>query len=216
MTDKKNLINQKLKSVLTYQQLKELTEKNVRIFDPDSLNEMERAYYEYRKLNLARMSRLEKLYKPTDEALRVISKINSKLIWLVITEDWCGDSAQTIPVIASLALLNENIELKFLLRDENPDIMDLYLTKGKRSIPKLIVYDNSLNEIFLWGPRPSAAKEIAEELHRKGVDKQEISKQIHLWYAKDGGYTTEKEIIDLIESNFLKNFNKQSFPDILT
>lgn len=203
MIEKKELIKQRLNIALTYLQFKELSEKNVRDFDPALLNEMELAYYEYRKLNLARVSRLEKLYKPTEEAFSLLSKIPNRQIWLVITEDWCGDSAQTLPVIAALANLNKNIDLKILLRDSNLQIMDMYLTHGKRSIPKLVIFDEELKEIFHWGPRPAEAKILAEELHKKGLEKQEIIKQLHLWYAKDGGYSTEKEIIGLL-SNILK------------
>lgn len=210
MVEKKSLIKEKLNNALTYSQFKELSEKNVKEVNPDLLNEMERAYYDYRKLNLARVSRLEKLYKPSDEALNLIAKIHSPQIWLVITEDWCGDSAQTLPVIAVLASLNNNIDLKILQRDANPEIMNLYLTLGKRSIPKLVVFDKELNEIFQWGPRPHSVKSLAEELHKKGLEKQEITKQIHLWYAKDGGYSTEREIIELLKNNLKLNVNHQT------
>ncbi|AFH47860.1 Hypothetical protein IALB_0148 [Ignavibacterium album JCM 16511] len=210
MIEKKFLLKEKLNNAFTYLQFKELSEKNVVDVNPDLLNEMERAYYDYRKLNLARVSRLEKLYKPTEEALTTISNIQNYQLWLVITEDWCGDSAQTLPVIAALANLNKNIDLKILLRDSNPDVMDLYLTNGKRSIPKLVVLDKELNEIFQWGPRPLAAKSLADELHKKGLDKQEVIKQLHLWYAKDGGYSTEKEILELLGNNLKTNANHQT------
>lgn len=212
MIEKKELIKEKLKSALTYSQFKELSEKNVRDVDPAFLNEMELAYYEYRKLNLVRISRLEKNYKLTEEALNVVSKIKEYQIWLVITEDWCGDSAQTLPVIASLAVLNKNIDLKILLRDSNPEIMDMYLTNGKRSIPKLVVFDQELNEIFHWGPRPTETKTLADELHKKDLEKQEIIKQLHLWYAKDGGYSTEKEIIGLLRNNLKIDLDNNTNP----
>ncbi len=210
MIEKKSLIKEKLNSALTYLQFKELSEKNVKDINPDLLNEMDRAYYDYRKLNLARVSRLEKVYKPTEDALNLFVKIHSPQIWLVITEDWCGDSAQTLPVIAALARLNDNIDLKILQRDANPEIMNLYLTLGKRSIPKLVVFDDELNEIFQWGPRPHSVKSLAEELHKKGLEKQEITKQIHLWYAKDGGYSTEREIIELLKNNLKLDVNHQT------
>lgn len=200
MTDKKNLIKQKLQNALSYSQFKELSESNVRAVNPGLLNEAEKAYYDYRKLNLARVSRLEKIYKPTDKALSIIEKISSPQIWIVITEDWCGDSAQSLPVIVSLSEINNNISLKIVLRDSNPDLMDLYLTHGKRSIPKLITFDNELNEIFQWGPRPQAAKSLVDELSKQGLNKQEIIKQLHLWYAKDSGYSTESEIVELIST----------------
>lgn len=195
MTDKKNLIIEKLKGALSYKQFRQLSEQNVNDVNPEFLNEMERAYYDYRKLNLARVSRLEKLYKPTEEAIKTLGNISLPQIWLVITEDWCGDSAQILPVIAALAELNKNISLKIVLRDSNLDLMDLYLTNGKRSIPKFISFDKELNELFVWGPRPSPAKTLFNDLTKQGLNKQEIIKQLHLWYAKDCGVSTEKDIL---------------------
>lgn len=195
MIDKKNLITEKLQKALSYKQFRQLSERNVKGVNPDFLNEMEIAYYNYRKLNLARITRLEKSYHPTEEAKNIISKITAPQIWLVITEDWCGDSAQTLPVIAALSELNDNISLKIILRDNNLDLMDLYLTHGKRSIPKLISFDKELNELFVWGPRPAQAITLINDLTKQGVSKQEVTKQLHLWYAKDGGFTTEKELL---------------------
>uniref|UniRef100_A0A832G1Q7 Thioredoxin family protein n=1 Tax=Ignavibacterium album TaxID=591197 RepID=A0A832G1Q7_9BACT len=209
MTDNKNLIRKKLHNALSYSQFKQLSERNVKSVNPEFLNEAEKAYYDYRKVNLARVSRLEKLYKPTDKALSLIQKISSPQTWLVITEDWCGDSAQTLPVIASLSEVNNKVNLKIVLRDSNLDLMDLYLTHGKRSIPKLIAFDNELNEIFQWGPRPQPAKLLVDELNKQDLNKQEIIKQLHLWYAKDGGYSTESEIIDLINKSIKLNNSQQ-------
>ncbi|MGQ9799789.1 MAG: thioredoxin family protein [Ignavibacterium sp.] len=195
MTDKKNLIKEKLQSALSYSQFKEWSERNVKSVNQEFLNEAEKAYYDYRKLNFARVTRLEKSYHPTEEAKNIFSKITAPQIWLVITEDWCGDSAQTLPVIAALSELNDNISLKIILRDTNLDLMDLYLTHGKRSIPKFISFDKELNELFVWGPRPSQAITLINDLTKQRVNKQEVTKQLHLWYAKDGGFSTEKEIL---------------------
>lgn len=209
MADNKSLIKEKLQNALSYSQFRQLSERNVKSVNPEFLNEAEKAYYDYRKLNLARVSRLEKLYKPTDKALGIIQRISSPQIWLVITEDWCGDSAQTLPVIASLSEVNNKVNLKIVLRDSNLDLMDLYLTHGKRSIPKLIAFDNELSEIFQWGPRPQPAKLLVDELNKQGLNKQEIIKQLHLWYAKDGGYSTESEIIELINKSIKLNSSQQ-------
>jgi hypothetical protein len=209
MTDNKSLIKEKLQNALSYSQFRQLSERNVKSVIPEFLNEAEKAYYDYRKLNLARVSRLEKLYKPTDKTLGIIQRISSPQTWLVITEDWCGDSAQTLPVIALLSEINNHIYLKIVLRDSNLDLMDLYLTHGKRSIPKLIAFDNELNEIFQWGPRPQPAKSLVDELNKQGLNKQEIIKQLHLWYSKDGGYSTENEIIELINKSIQLNSSQQ-------
>lgn len=205
MSEKKNIVREKLKNALSYQQFKELSERNVKSVNPDLLNEADKAYYDYRKLNFARVSRLEKLYNPSEKALNIVRKISSPQIWLVITEDWCGDSAQTLPVIASLSELNKNISLRIVLRDSNLDLMDLYQTRGKRSIPKMISFDSELNELFQWGPRPHKAKLLVDELRKQDLSKPDIIKQLHLWYAKDGGYSTEEEIIELITNNLQEN-----------
>src|SRR6476619_7449375 len=99
---------------------------------------------EYSKLNVARMNRLDKTIEIIRELREAVEQILSPQTWLVLTEGWCGDAAQIAPVFDKIAQLNSNIELKFLLRDENPELMDWYLTNGKsRSIPKLIVLDEN-------------------------------------------------------------------------
>lgn len=205
MSDIKKIVLEKLQTAMSYQQFKDLSESNVKAVNPDFLNEADKAYYDYRKLNLSRVSRLEKLYRPSEKALNILKKIFSPQMWLVITEDWCGDSAQTLPVIASLSEQNENISLKIVLRDSNLDLMDLYQTHGKRSIPKMISFDSELNELFQWGPRPHKAKLLVEELNKQKLNKQDIMKQLHLWYAKDGGCSTEEEIIELIMNSLKEN-----------
>jgi hypothetical protein len=131
---------------------------------------------------------------------------------MVITEDWCGDSAQNLPIFASLASLNKNIDLRIVLRDENPDIMNHYLTNGiSRSIPILVVFDKSGNELFRWGPRPEEARELVDELKSQGYEKKEFLEKLHLWYARNRGKNTETELTDslsklmLVEAEQLRN-----------
>ena len=74
---------------------------------------------------------------------------------LVIAEDWCGDASNTVPIIARLVDLAPGLELRVLPRDENPELMDQYLTNGARSIPIVIALDESFRELGHWGPRPT-------------------------------------------------------------
>ncbi len=154
--------------------------------------------FEILKLNLQRTSRLDKTFEPESETRELFSQINNPQQWIVLTETWCGDSAQIVPVIAKLAQLNSKIDLKILLRDSNPDFMDLYLTNGGRAIPKLIVYDGNNEELFTWGPRPVAARDLFLKLKSEGMEKNEINKELHLWYGKNRGKEVEKEITDQI------------------
>ena len=129
----------------------------------------------------------------------MLSQIVSPQQWIVITESWCGDSAQNLPIIARLASLSDMIDIKIVLRDSNPDFMDLYLTNGGRSIPKLIVFDENDNELFRWGPRPAEAQNLFTKLKNEGMEKSEIYKELHLWYGRNKGKEVELELAQLIK-----------------
>ena len=175
----------------------------VKSINPETLDEVRLKKFEILKLNLQRTSRLDKTFEPESETRELFSQINNPQQWIVLTETWCGDSAQIVPVIAKLAQLNSKIDLKILLRDYNPDYMDLYLTNGGRAIPKLIVYDGNNEELFTWGPRPGAARDLFLKLKSEGMEKNEINKELHLWYGKNRGKEVEKEITDQISLSIM-------------
>ena len=188
-----------INSVLTYNEFWDEFTKQIKVLDINTLNDFDKSFYNYRKLNYQRSSRLEKTFIPTDETKRVFSEINQKQKWIVITESWCGDSAQNLPVIAKLAQLNDKIDLEIVLRDSNTEFMDLYLTRGGRAIPKLIVFDEDDNELFQWGPRPIEAQNLYSRLKDARKDKSEINKELHLWYVRNRGKEVEREIYKLFE-----------------
>jgi len=155
---------------------------------------------EYSKLNVARMKRLDKTTELIPELKEVVEQIDTPQTWLVLTEGWCGDAAQTIPVFDKIAKHNSNIDLKFLLRDENPELMDQYLTNGKsRSIPKLIVIDENNEELFNWGPRPKVLQEMFYHMKANAINNDSIKEEMHRWYAHDKTITTQKEILKLLK-----------------
>jgi len=100
----------------------------------------------YTKLNLSRMNRLDGRSRLTDDTIQQLKNIDRSITWLVITEGWCGDAAQIVPVLNHMALENENITLRFILRDKNLPIIDAFLTNNARSIPKIIVLDTATSE----------------------------------------------------------------------
>jgi len=156
----------------------------------------------YTKMNLQRMNRVEKTVELSDETVEALKGIDIKMVWVVLTEAWCGDAAQNIPVLAKIADASDNIELMLLLRDENLDVMDEYLTNGGRSIPKLVALDaGSMDERFVWGPRPEPAQEMMNDFKANpdGRTKQDLVIDIQKWYAKDRGVTMQKELVDLMK-----------------
>lgn len=83
---------------------------------------------------------------------------------VVLTADWCGDAALCVPVIQRMAE-KSNIELRFLIRDENLELMDQYLTNGtSRSIPIFIFIDAEGQEAAVWGPRSPEVQDLVTTL----------------------------------------------------
>ncbi|MBN1348094.1 thioredoxin family protein [candidate division KSB1 bacterium] len=156
------------------------------------------AHAHHIKMNYHRSSRIQKTYTVSQELCESVKSIEQPQLWMVLTEAWCGDSAQILPEIAKVAACNKMIELKILLRDENPDIMERYLTDGKRAIPKLIAFDPEGNELFRWGPRPKAAAALVCRHLADGIEKMKVYEKLHKWYAKDRGKAIEAEFHELL------------------
>lgn len=161
------------------------------------------ALVEYTSLNLARSNRLHKTVVLNEELKKAIKQIQHHYTWIVLTEAWCGDSAQNLPVIAEIARLNpEKIQLYILLRDENPELMNNYLTDNARAIPKLIVVDETMGrEVLTWGPRPKPAQELLLSWKRdpQGKSWDEFEKELHSWYAKDRTNTLQSEFLTIFK-----------------
>ncbi len=149
-------------------------------------------------LNLKRSERIFRTFEPLEQTRVILQRIGIRQLWMVLSEFSCGDSAQILPVIAHLAALNPVIELRLLLRDEHPDIMDHYLTEGSRSIPKLVAFSVSGKELFQWGPRPGEAKKIFAEGKAAGIPKEKIIERIHAFYGRDRGRSVEHEFAELL------------------
>ena len=183
-------------SGMTYEEYKKLFADEIE--NPQDLDENNN--YDIKKLNFARSTRVEKQFVPSDELIEAINKISKPQLWMVLTESWCGDSAQNLPVLTKIYELSENIELRILLRDSNLEIMDQYLTNGTRSIPKLVAFDEEGNELFHWGARPAAAQQIIIELKEKGLQKNEWLIELHKWYANNRGKEIVKELLELLNN----------------
>ena len=191
---------------MSYQRYIEMTNKQFGILNPENLNVEELEQYSRIKLNIFRMNRIDRSYSPGIEILNEVGKIEDPQLWMVITENWCGDSAQNLPYIAGIASLSNKIQLKIILRDSNTDIMDNYLSNGTRSIPKLVSFDEEGNELFQWGARPKTAQDLVNDLKSQGFEKKYFLEKLHSWYARNSGVDIENEFLVLIKkSNLIKN-----------
>lgn len=155
----------------------------------------------YTVLNLKRMLRLNRQVTKLNDHLQVESRQEGRQKWVVITEAWCGDSAQVLPVIAYLAhLASDYVDLTIILRDEHPEWIEKYHTNGSRSIPKWIAFDDAGQELFVWGPRPKAAQELMLDwkVNPNGRTWNDFEQELHTWYAKDKMRSTYDEAIQLL------------------
>lgn len=154
----------------------------------------------YSKLNDKRMKRLDKTVKLTEETLAKIKDVKEPQTWLVLTEGWCGDAAQNLPVINKIAEENPNINLKLVLRDENLELMDEFLTNGGRSIPKLIALNKENEVINTWGPRPTeATKMVVDYKEKHGSLDADFKTDLQVWYNKNKGENTQEDLVSMLQ-----------------
>ncbi|OYQ43560.1 thioredoxin family protein [Flavobacterium cyanobacteriorum] len=156
----------------------------------------------YSTLNEVRMNRLDKTIIITPEVKSKLEGLKQEHILLVLSEGWCGDAAQIMPVINKMAEATDKLELKIVLRDDNDALMNEYLTNGSRSIPKLVLVDkDTLTARGSWGPRPhGAAKLIMDYKEKYGVIDQEAKTELQKWYLHDKGESTMEEIALLLQN----------------
>ena len=154
----------------------------------------------YSKLNNSRMRRLDKTFKISEDTAENLRSITKNQIWIVLTEGWCGDAAHSLPVINKMVENSEGINLKILLRDENEELMNKFLTNGNKSIPKLIMLDADTNELIdSWGPRPTEAAEMVnKQMERHGILDADFKKDLQVWYNANKGTNIEEDILALL------------------
>ena len=191
----KNSINKSI-SYQAYRDLvKQLVEEN-----SNTGNEKTEALANYTKLNDRRMKRWDKTIKVSDEALNKIGTFNEPITWLVITESWCGDAAHIVPVLNKVSELNDNIDFRVVLRDENPELMDAFLTNGGKAIPKLIMLDTNTGDVLnTYGPRPSEATNYVNRFKAKhGMLTPEFKEDLQHWYNDNKGQNIIEDLTDIL------------------
>jgi len=161
---------------------------------------------DYVYLNMKRMHRIMRQYEPADYIAKLVREINQRVTWLAISEGWCGDAAHVLPVLFKLSNLSFKPRLKIVFRDENPELMNRFLTKGSKSIPKIIAIDDQGDVITEWGPRPNKAQKLVESYKRgesiyKNYD--ELTSALQYWYHRDRYLSFESELIEFIEPQII-------------
>ena len=155
----------------------------------------------YTKMNVQRMNRVDKTVSLTDDLTSTINHLKGNYKFLVITEGWCGDAAQIVPVFNKIATASlGRIDLKFVLRDKNLPLIDAHLTNGGRAIPVLIVLNEAADQVLAtWAPRPQILQELLKEWKKETTEMPILAEKLHGWYAKDKTQSTQAELTRLLK-----------------
>jgi thiol-disulfide isomerase/thioredoxin len=151
----------------------------------------------FTKLNVSRMKRVYKTFLPDAKVVESL-RGSSASQWFVITESWCGDAAQSLPVFARLAETLPEVKINIVLRDENPELIDAFLTNGGRSIPKVLFTNETGEIIHHWGPRPQVLQQLFLKEHNAGIPHEQSVLMLQEWYNNDKGQHVSQEVAQLL------------------
>jgi thioredoxin-like negative regulator of GroEL len=182
-----------VESGVTYEQYKENFAAELALEDASE-------YAQYLPLNWQRMNRVEKNFHFNTDLQQALQQLYHRTYWLVLTEHWCGDAAQIIPVLNEIAKAsNGKISMRLVYRDQNPQLMDAHLTGNSRSIPKVIQLDTHFNVNGIWGPRPNEAQKLVLTLRSNPATANAYAEALHKWYAIDKQQSIQKELLKLVQ-----------------
>ncbi|WP_298238636.1 thioredoxin family protein [uncultured Algibacter sp.] len=194
-----SIVKNSLQKSISYQAYRDLVKQLAEENSTTGLEKTE-ALANYTKLNNRRMKRWDKTVKLSEEIKARLNVFDEKVTWLVITESWCGDAAHVIPVLNKLAEFKGNIDLRLVLRDENPELMEAFLTNGNRAIPKLLMIDDASGEVInTFGPRPSEATSYVNRFKvMYGKLTPEFKEDLQHWYNKDKGQNIIEDVTEML------------------
>ena len=163
-------------------------------------NKVESPYAKYVPMNLQRVKRIGKTFQLQESVKEALYNLDKKLNWLIISEHWCGDASQTVPIMQGIAAASQGkIKVKLVYRDENPELIEAHLTNGGKSIPKLIQLDENFHFMAEWGPRPKDAQTYVLKAKAEDVPFAILSENLHKWYATDKSISTQQELLELLK-----------------
>lgn len=198
--EKTQIIRNSLLKAVSYETYRNLIDKYEAEGKSSAKEQTEELVY-YTTLNQKRYKRLDKTIEIPEEKAQFFINYPKSVCLLVITESWCGDAAQIVPVVHKIAELNPKITMKLVFRDENEELMNLFLTNGGKAIPIVVFLDLEDKVLAHWGSRPSvAAKMVEEEKAKNGKLSPEFKEELQRWYNQDKGATIVDDFKKILET----------------
>jgi hypothetical protein len=195
-----NYSNIFVKEGLTYQDYRDLIDKLLKAGKTTG-DDVTEAMLHYSKMNVHRMARVDKTISLTEEFLHVLANTNKKYRLLVISEGWCGDAAQIVPLFDKIVkAAPDHFQLRLVLRDQHPELIDAHLTNGGRAIPVLLILDEEGKVLNKWGPRPALLMPLLADWRKEEADMMLVAEKLHGWYAKDKTLSTQQELTEIFRA----------------
>lgn len=153
---------------------------------------------------LAAVSAQRELWLKTEAAVTVspelvdrAKKAGRGLQLLAVAEDWCPDSAYSLPYVARLAQ-SAGIPLRVLDRTTGEALMRAHPSPDGRPVTPTIVLLRDGRDAGAWVERPAELQQMFLSMSTSPEHAQRFA-QRHVWYESDGGRTVLQEVLALIE-----------------
>lgn len=132
---------------------------------------------------------LEAMMKALDRDVHVVA----------IAEDWCGDVVRHVPMLQRLVLDAPRVRIRYISREQHPDVFARYLTNGGEAIPKFVFFNDEFVECGNWGPMPDMCREIIARGKACGDMSGARKKVSAIYEMDDGGRMVFEELTRLIQ-----------------
>ncbi len=198
--EKTQIIRNSLLKAISYETYRNLIDKYEAEGKSSGEEQTEERVY-YTALNQKRYKRLDKTIEIPEEKAQFFINYPKSVCLLVITESWCGDAAQIVPVVHKIAERNRKVPMRLVFRDENEELMNLFLTNCGKAIPIVVFLDLEDKVLAHWGSRPSVAtKMVEEEKAKNGKLSPEFKEELQRWYNQDKGATIVDDFKKILET----------------
>jgi thiol-disulfide isomerase/thioredoxin len=141
------------------------------------------SYDEYSKRSDKLVDREKGSWDYSVKAVRKLSNdkidhLNQTIRVLCITENWCPDCANGVPVIAKFAEMFSNWEFRVVPRDDfTEEVESFYSTAGRLKIPLIVFADEDGDEILRWAERPLRSYQLIVMLRDQNLSKEDYLKE---------------------------------------
>jgi hypothetical protein len=140
-----------------------------------------------------------------EQALARVRALKGRWQLLVVADDTCHDSLNTVPYLARLTeAAPDTLSLHMVSSAVGEAVKDAHLTPdGRAATPTIVVLDErgAFKGVFI--ERPAALRRYIDE-HGAGKYPHEVRELRHRWYEEDRGRHAVAEILDIIENGRLQ------------